>query len=86
MPFQKHPVYFPPGVSVFLLAFPLPGALEIFQELVHFLLGFVASDLVAFLDLSDQLIVVAFNFLDLVVGQFTPLFLDLPASLSPFGG
>src|SRR5262245_41383820 len=62
-----------PIVFVFERAFP--G--------LHFLLGFVLGNAVAFLDLPDELIAIPGNHIQLIVGELAPLLLDLALELLP---
>src|SRR5665647_108942 len=57
----------------FLLSFPI----------IYFFLGLLAFDTVEFLYATSQLLFVAFNFVQMVVGQFTPLLLDRAFELFP---
>jgi len=44
---------------------------------------FIASDAVPFLNLADELFRLSFDLIDVVVGQFSPLFADASLELSP---
>src|SRR5690606_32792421 len=53
------------------------------EELVDVPVGLVPGVAVALLDTSDQLVVVPFGYLQVVVGEFPPLFLDVAFELVP---
>src|SRR5579863_3721619 len=59
----------------------IPQALN---ELVGLLFGFVASNAVALLNFSDQLLPPAINHVKIVVGELAPLFFHLAFVLFPF--
>src|SRR6476660_8477034 len=54
-----------------------------FGERVDLLLGFVLRDPVRFLDLAGELVALARDRVDLIVGELAPLFLDLAGQLLP---
>src|SRR5262245_6060756 len=67
-------------------AFPArpPGQPSVeFFPVLHLALGLVAADAVGFLHLADQLVALAVDLGDLIVGQLAPLGLDLAAELLP---
>jgi hypothetical protein len=52
-------------------------------ELLHLLFGFFLLDAVALLDTPDELVALAFDTGQIVIGQLAPLFLDLALELIP---
>ena len=51
--------------------------------MAHLLLGFVLGDTVALLNPPEQLLALAGDHVDVVVGELAPLFLDLARQLFP---
>src|SRR5436190_22072527 len=50
---------------------------------IELLLGFVASNAVTLLSCAEQLVSLAFDTIEIIIGQFAPLFLDLASKLLP---
>jgi hypothetical protein len=53
------------------------------EELLELFLGFFLRDAVTLLQLANQLLASPFDDLEVIVGQFSPLFLDLAFELPP---
>jgi hypothetical protein len=69
------------GLSGFAVD-PLFGSMPT-NEVADLLLGFLARDPVATLHLADELVLIAFDLQQIVVGEPAPLFLDLALELLP---
>jgi hypothetical protein len=52
-------------------------------KFAHLALGFIARDSISFLHSAQQLIALAFNAIQIVVREFSPLLLNLAAELLP---
>src|SRR5271156_5217204 len=71
-----------PGLRCFFL--PLLLSLQGFHELIRFLLGNLPGGAVVFLDLADENMAPSVDYVQVIVGQLAPLFLDLAFVLLPF--
>ena len=59
------------------------GLLQPGLPIAHLLVGFVAADAIALLDAADQLVALAADAIELVVGQLALLLLGLALELAP---
>src|ERR1700683_5664778 len=71
-----------PGLRCIFLA--LLFGLQGFHEFVRFLLGDFPGGAVVLLDLANQDVTSAVDYIQVVIGQLSPLFLDLTFVLLPF--
>ena len=59
------------------------GELETANPILDLLLRFILGHAVAFLDAADELVLLPVDHLQVIIGEFAPLFFDLAGKLLP---